>query len=489
MSAVPEPRPSRPAAEGLEREAAAWLASPVQSVTVWPGCVHVLSRAEVAVTATPAFQRLRRLRQMGLAHHAWPNAENTRASHSLGVAYWSAAYLEALGRADDARTRQAMTRVQDELGGLCPALVLRLFALLHDIDLLPLGHTLRYQSGAFAEAPGRPRLFACVAQIRQHAREYAFQEAPTPSERQGLIVGFERHLDAAAAALASEGHNGLVEQIVNSGLGADLFDFALRDSFAIGRVQPLHLKMLEGLRLTPGPSGPQLALDARDPSSAAERIAMAEDLYRARFEVFAASVFHPVKLAADAMLDWILRRITDRGRLARLADAKLLDLGDDAFLALLEKEEALTAVEAQRDCVLTPALQSGRLHQEVYRTTDLARFRARPDAQQALALDPAWRSQAEAALGARLSWAEDGDLIVAVSSPKMQAKPANALFIGPGGETFALAEAAAHGSPRQEASGSAYASLWSLRIYLAPAKARLAREVVHAARAAYGREG
>ena len=31
-------------------------------------------------------------------------------------------------------------------------------ALLHDIDLLPLGHTLRYQSGAFAEGRGRPRL-------------------------------------------------------------------------------------------------------------------------------------------------------------------------------------------------------------------------------------------------------------------------------------------------------------------------------------------
>ncbi|MFP5368538.1 MAG: hypothetical protein ACLGIS_17205, partial [Actinomycetes bacterium] len=64
-----------------------------------------------------------------------------------------------------------------------------------------------------------------------------------------------------------------------------------------------------GLRLVPVERGWGLALDTSDPATAARRVAIADDLYRARFEVFAASVFHPVKLAADAMLDLVLRRL------------------------------------------------------------------------------------------------------------------------------------------------------------------------------------
>ena len=161
------------------------LEAPARTIEVWAGCDHTLTRAEEAVIASPPFQRLRRLRQMGLAFHAWPNAENTRASHSLGVAYWSARYLDALRRSDDPTTEAGLAAAAKQLDGLSLDVVLRLFGLLHDIDLLPLGHTLRYQSGLFAEPPGRPRLWACVEAIKAAAG----------------LPAFGAHLDAAAGIL------------------------------------------------------------------------------------------------------------------------------------------------------------------------------------------------------------------------------------------------------------------------------------------------
>ncbi|MDP1805896.1 MAG: hypothetical protein Q8K72_12060, partial [Acidimicrobiales bacterium] len=280
----------------LVETAAASLGAPGRTIDVWAGCAHTLTRAEEAFIAAPPFQRLRRLRQMGLAFHAWPNAENTRASHSLGVAYWSTRYLDALRRSPDPATRAGLTAAAGELDGLSFDLVLRLFGLLHDIDLLPLGHTLRYQSGLFTEPAGRPRLWECVDAIKAAA---------------GDLPGFDRHLDAAAGILADEGaaHARLPVELVNSGLGADLVDFALRDSFAITRPQAFPAGLDEGLRLVETEEGWGLALDVTDPATASSRVALADDLYLARFEVFAASVFHPVKLAADAMLDLALRRL------------------------------------------------------------------------------------------------------------------------------------------------------------------------------------
>ncbi len=461
------------------------LAEPVATLDVWPGCVHLLSRAEAAMIASAPFQRLRRLRQMGLAFHAWPNAENTRASHSLGVAYWSATYLAALRRADDPATQAGLAAAETsaDAEGLSLDLVVRLFALVHDIELLPLGHTLRYQSGLFGEPAGRPRLAACVAVIKAHAHRHAFREAATGAEREAWLAAFDRHLDAATGP-----GNWLAVELVNSGLGADLVDFALRDSFAITRPQAFPGGLPAAVLLVETGRGWGLALDVSDPATAPGRVALADDLYRARFEVFAASVFHPVKLAADAMLDLVLRRLGPDACRALLTEDDLLSMGDDELLDRLAEAEA-PAARHRGGKPLGEALQAGRLHQEVWRTDNLEAFRRRSDADpaRALSLDPGWRTEAESTLRSRLPWATDGDVIVAVSSPTMQAKPANARFVGPGATVFTLADASGRGFVTQaEETSRRYQGLWSLRVYLAPRCQGRADDATAAAQAVFG---
>jgi HD superfamily phosphohydrolase len=455
------------------------LATRTRHIDVWDGCAHPMTQAEELVVASPPFQRLRRLRQMGLAFHAFPNAENTRASHSFGVAYWSATYLDALRAASDRPTRAALAEADASLGALSLEVVLRLFGLLHDIDLLPLGHTLRYQSGLFCEEAGHPRLAACVAGVKASAGE-------EPGE-------FGLHLDAAAAALAGEDspHARLMTELVNSGLGADLVDFALRDSFAITRPQAFHHDLAGALRLVPAGDGWGLALDVSDPATAAAPVAVADDLYRARFEVFAASVFHPVKLAADAMLDLVLRRLGPEACVRLLPEHELLSMGDDQLMDRLTDAEAAVARRMGVDSVCA-ALRAGRLHVEAWRTDDLAAFRSksRAGSGRALDLEASWRDGAEGALAAHLPWAEPGDVIVAVSPPTMQAKPANARFVDGGGEVFTLAQAPERGY-RTQAGETArrYETLWSLRVYVAPPRRHQADEVAAAAASLFGGEG
>jgi hypothetical protein len=449
-----------------------------RQIPVWPGHTHDLTRAEALVVSSPPFQRLWRLRQMGQAFHAFPGAENTRASHSLGVAYWSSVYLSALAASDDPATPRRLAAVESGLGDLSMELVVRLFGLLHDIDLLPLGHTLRYQGAWFKEPPGRPRLRSQVEAIKRSAREHGLLELDPPLRAMALDL-FERHLEAAAdSPFASE--------IANCGLGADLFDFALRDSHAIGRLAPAEVEMLARLRLVGPKTAPRLALALGEGAAAEAGVRFAEALYRTRLEVFTTSVFHPRKLAADALLDKLLRRIADADALR--CQEVLLALGDDAFIERLGRiEAALPPVRGRR--LLSDQLGEGNLPCLAYHGTDLERFSRRPDAAAALALDPAWRSRSEAELASGLE-IDPADVIVAVDPPTMQAKPANARLLTADGAVFPLSEAAARGFPTTVDDLTAgYGAAWGLRVYLAAHRIARVAEVARAAEALFGPGG
>ena len=47
----------------------------------------LLSAEEVAIIDHPAFQRLRRVRQLGMAHMVFPGATHNRFEHSLGAVH------------------------------------------------------------------------------------------------------------------------------------------------------------------------------------------------------------------------------------------------------------------------------------------------------------------------------------------------------------------------------------------------------------------
>lgn len=79
---------------------------------------------ELSIINTPEFQRLRRIKQLGLSDTVYPSATHTRFTHSLGVMYLSTQMCESLGVSSNIKK------------------INQIAGLLHDIGHLPFSHTL-----------------------------------------------------------------------------------------------------------------------------------------------------------------------------------------------------------------------------------------------------------------------------------------------------------------------------------------------------------
>jgi len=87
-----------------------------------------LTRVEVDLINTPAFQRLRNVKQLGLAHYVFPGADYSRFAHSVGVCHVTGKILDALKRVAPGQLKPKEIEKY------------RLAALLHDLGHYPYSH-------------------------------------------------------------------------------------------------------------------------------------------------------------------------------------------------------------------------------------------------------------------------------------------------------------------------------------------------------------
>ncbi len=87
-----------------------------------------LSKFETGILDTAAFQRLRSIKQLGLAHYVYPGADFSRFSHSVGVLHVTGKFLSALEATGQ--------KIQKKVYRAC-----RAAALVHDIGHYPFSHT------------------------------------------------------------------------------------------------------------------------------------------------------------------------------------------------------------------------------------------------------------------------------------------------------------------------------------------------------------
>lgn len=104
-----------------------------------------ISRAELEILETPSFQRLRNVKQLGLAYLIYPGADYSRFSHSLGACHMAGCVLESLSSKGSLKEVWA-GRVEQNVQ------VYRMAALLHDIGHYPFSHTMEHAIKEFYSA-------------------------------------------------------------------------------------------------------------------------------------------------------------------------------------------------------------------------------------------------------------------------------------------------------------------------------------------------
>ncbi|MFN9644655.1 MAG: HD domain-containing protein [Cyanobacteriota bacterium] len=169
-----------------------------------------------------AFQRLRRIRQLGPAHLTFHGAESSRFTHSLGVLHLARKALCHLEREHPRIGRQR--------------LLLYAAALLHDVGHGPLSHSGEEMFGISHEAWS-------ARVIREDPDVHERLEA----EGRGTAEAVAQWLEGDATGEPA------IQSLVSSQLDCDRLDYLLRDSYSTGTTYgQLDLdRLLAGLTLAP----------------------------------------------------------------------------------------------------------------------------------------------------------------------------------------------------------------------------------------------
>src|SRR5579863_9942043 len=253
-------------------------------------------------------QRLRRLRQLGLAYLAFPSAEHSRFTHALGAL--------AMGtRAFDELARNGPERFGDAANAAYQRRLVRAALLLHDIGHGPFSHSCESVLGMRHEARTRdlialPDVAAGIADLEVDAVDLL-----------GLIAG-----DPASRYPA------LRELVSGPNLDADRMDYLLRDAYFTG-VSTGHYdaeQLLASLRLLDVGGDLALGIDRRG-------VVALESFVMARYMMFASVYFHHTTRMFEHVLHDVLRELwpnpralDEIGEFLRWDDFRVLNSLDDS---------------------------------------------------------------------------------------------------------------------------------------------------------------
>jgi uncharacterized protein len=250
----------------------------------------------------PEFQRLRRIKQLGLGLYTYQGAEHSRFTHSLGALH-------------------LMTRILDRLSESYPIaeedrLAVRAAALLHDVGHAPFSHAMEKTLGIHHE----DLTIAAITSEETVVNQTLSSHSAELPQRVASVVGG----DFKPAALA---------QLVSSQLDVDRMDYLLRDSLMTGAKYGLYdLEWIINALQIDGP-GDRVYVAARG-------VYAVEEYLQARYYMFRQVYFHRTLRSAEAVLRSALRRA-----LELVAGGAAVWCALDASFAKVLQRQPLTVVE------------------------------------------------------------------------------------------------------------------------------------------------
>jgi HD superfamily phosphohydrolase len=268
--------------------------------------------AALRLVDTPAFQRLRYVRQLGLAFLVYPGATHSRFEHALGAYHL-------------ARTTLAMLEERGELRRVAPdePAIVRAAALLHDVGHYPFSHALEEIGVPHHERVGRPLVTGGV--VADLLRETIAPDAP----------------ERVYALIAGVGTSPL-QGLISGSIDLDKIEYLKRDALMCG-VPYGEIdtdRLINSLVLVDDPRSGRAVVALRE-----KGLSALESLLFAKYQMYRNVYWHHAVRSATAMY----KRLVDEAlRAGALDPDRLAEFTDEGLLHALEERSPSPMLAALR---------------------------------------------------------------------------------------------------------------------------------------------
>ena len=313
----------------------------------------MVTKLEKSLMDTKEFQRLHKIRQLGLSYLVWPCSNHTRFDHSLGTLYMTQYLIEQLLK-NPYKDRRVPIHVTSPYFNVCyptsatlstavftnfHILLARICALLHDLAHIPFGHTLEDEGFLF---PGQWKDKERVSHFLGDESTIGKIIVDTIDKHHLDGKNFLQNIQEILVAKRSEVGNltyPFVADIISNTVCADLLDYVKRDIYFCGLHEDYDERFIKYFYLGIYKEKPRMILRLIKPRTGRIRrdiLSEALHLLRLRYSLAEKVYYHHTKINASAM---IISAANAAIQNRDISKNELFEIGDDEFLILLKKNE------------------------------------------------------------------------------------------------------------------------------------------------------
>lgn len=313
----------------------------------------MITRLEREIIDTPEFQRLRGIRQLGQVYLVYPTALHTRFDHSLGTLAMAQKMVDAI--VANTHSKPDEKRIDSR-----QRILIRLYALLHDITHIPFGHTIEDELNLLPrhdENDARIEHFLGRESTIGRTIVAAFGDDGLEILQQLLAIYRYNDKDDNAANPGVANDDVFIYDLVSNTVCADLLDYLQRDNYFCNLGVALEYRFLNFLYIYPDNKQRRRVFvrlwKTEKKTPRRDTLTDLARLLEARYLVAERAYFHHAKLIGGAMVGRALQE-------AGISDeSELYDASDDSLIRALKKSKGVAGM-------LGRALAERRLHKTLH---------------------------------------------------------------------------------------------------------------------------
>jgi HD superfamily phosphohydrolase len=336
-----------------------------------------LNRAEWDIVNSPAFQRLRDIKQLAMGHMVYPGAVHTRFEHSIGCVHQADRILHQL-RENSREVLESEFLITGENFERARQL-LRLAALLHDVGHAPFSHSgedlLPRSDGRKLTHEDMTANVIRETDIGEKIERWFSTDGIDREEVIAVSTAFSKAKGKKPSAYLS-----ILNEMLTGDLGADRIDYLLRDAYHAGQPSGVfdHNRLIREVRLIEAPqeAPPSAAQEVGEPKPATFNLGfgeggwgVAEQMIAARYLMYTGLYFHKTKRIYEIHLtDFLPYSLKAYERRLPAEVAKYITLSD----SIVWRDIVVAAHDASHDAHHLARRFSGRNHMRLAKELILA---------------------------------------------------------------------------------------------------------------------